>query len=189
MSTPFQKQREAAATLETVYVYDLIPLMEKAVEKVWTRRNRPPVARGRRSRAGSLETPFTLRASKADTTSPSLRPDVLLTAVELVLQPAPNAPTPTSTTSSQHWQLVETTRAAGANTICMVAWKLTLRTPEYPAGRELVVIANDITMQGGTFGPEEDILFDLASKYARQRACLVCMWQPTVERALDWLRS
>ena len=169
VSTPFQKQREAAATLETVYVYDLIPLMEKAVEKVWTRRNRPPVARGRRSRAGSLETPFTLRASKADTTSPSLRPDVLLTAVELVLQPAPNAPTPTSTTSSQHWQLVETTRAAGANTICMVAWKLTLRTPEYPAGRELVVIANDITMQGGTFGPEEDILFDLASKYARQR--------------------
>ena len=81
----------------------------------------------------------------------------------------PTAPTPTPTTSSQHWQLVESTRAPGSNTIGMVAWKVTLRTPEYPAGRELIVIANDITVQAGTFGPEEDILFDLASKYARQR--------------------
>jgi hypothetical protein len=28
-----------------------------------------------------------------------------------------------------------------------VAWKITLHTPEYPEGRQLVVIANDITVQ------------------------------------------
>lgn len=38
-------------------------------------------------------------------------------------------------------------RAAGLNDVGMVAWMLTLRTPEYPEGRQLVLIANDITHQ------------------------------------------
>lgn len=49
----------------------------------------------------------------------------------------------------------------------MVAWKMTLMTPGYPKGRDIVVIANDITHLSGSFGPEEDIVFDLASKYSR----------------------
>ena len=167
--SPFQKQREQAGNLDTIYVYDLVPLLEKAVEKVWTRRARPPVQRGRRSRAGSLEPPFTLRASKADIQSPFVRPDILVTAVELVLQPAAGSPTPTPTTLSDHWTLVESTRAPGCNDIGMVAWRVTLATPEYPKGRDVIFIANDITHQTGTFGPMEDILFDLASKYARAR--------------------
>jgi acetyl-CoA carboxylase / biotin carboxylase 1 len=54
----------------------------------------------------------------------------------------------------------------------MVAWKITLYTPQYPqtvGGREVVVIANDITHQGGSFGTKEDKLFQLASQYARER--------------------
>ena len=167
--TPFQRQREAAANLDTVYLYDLIPILTKAVEKVWARRARAPAHRGRRSRAGSMETPLTLRQSKADTQSAFVRPDVLLTAVELTLQPLPGSPTPTPTTSSDSWTLIETPRAPGLNDIGMVAWRLTLCTPEYPRGRDVIVIANDITHQSGTFGPMEDILFDLASKYARAR--------------------
>ena len=31
----------------------------------------------------------------------------------------------------------------------MVAWKIDLKTPEYPKGREIVVIANDISHQIG----------------------------------------
>lgn len=70
-----------------------------------------------------------------------------------------------------------------------MAWKLTLYTPEFPVtGREVVVIANDIAHRAGppplsflcfspfvdvvllgTFGPQEDLLFNLASIYARQR--------------------
>lgn len=50
----------------------------------------------------------------------------------------------------------------------MVAWKLCLKTPEYPEGRDIVVIANDITHKIGSFGPEEDLLFLRASEYARK---------------------
>ena len=49
----------------------------------------------------------------------------------------------------------------------MVAWLVTLYTPEYPTGREMVVIANDITFANGTFGPLEDIVFERASQFAR----------------------
>lgn len=41
----------------------------------------------------------------------------------------------------------------------MVAWKMTFFTPEYPQGRDVIVIANDITHLIGTFAPEEDVLF------------------------------
>lgn len=50
----------------------------------------------------------------------------------------------------------------------MVAWKATLYTPEYPQGRDVIIIANDITYQIGSFGPDEDYLFKLASELARK---------------------
>ncbi|KAJ3588849.1 hypothetical protein NHX12_009703, partial [Muraenolepis orangiensis] len=51
--------------------------------------------------------------------------------------------------------------------IGMVAWRMTMRTPEYPEGREVVVISNDITHKIGSFGPQEDVLFLRASEMAR----------------------
>lgn len=45
---------------------------------------------------------------------------------------------------------------------------MTLRTPEYPAGREIIVISNDITHKIGSFGPQEDVLFQRASEMARE---------------------
>ena len=47
----------------------------------------------------------------------------------------------------------------------MVAWKMTLKTREYPAGRDIIVIANDITIEIGSFGPREDLLFKVRSLY------------------------
>ncbi|KAI0339517.1 hypothetical protein BDW22DRAFT_1361595 [Trametopsis cervina] len=67
----------------------------------------------------------------------------------------------------EHEQLQEVDRAAGNNTCGMVGWVFTLHTPEYPHGRKAVVIANDITYKIGSFGPEEDNFFHLASEYAR----------------------
>ena len=46
--------------------------------------------------------------------------------------------------------------------IGMVAWKMTLKTPEYPSGRSIIVIANDICHMIGSFGPNEDILFNVS---------------------------
>uniref|UniRef100_A0A8C2U8B6 Acetyl-CoA carboxylase alpha n=1 Tax=Coturnix japonica TaxID=93934 RepID=A0A8C2U8B6_COTJA len=51
--------------------------------------------------------------------------------------------------------------------IGMVAWKMTLKTPEYPEGRDIIVIGNDITYRIGSFGPQEDVLFLRASELAR----------------------
>ncbi|KAI0072645.1 acetyl CoA carboxylase [Panus rudis PR-1116 ss-1] len=93
--------------------------------------------------------------AKARATHPSLTlPKKVLESRELVLD--------------EHDQLQEVDRAPGNNTCGMVGWVFTLRTPEYPQGRRVVVIANDITFKIGSFGPEEDQFFYLASQYARE---------------------
>uniref|UniRef100_A0A4W5JZU3 acetyl-CoA carboxylase n=1 Tax=Hucho hucho TaxID=62062 RepID=A0A4W5JZU3_9TELE len=81
-------------------------------------------------------------------------PSELLTFTELVLDP--------------QGQLVQMNRLPGGNEIGMVAWRMTLRTPEYPAGREIIVISNDITHKIGSFGPQEDLLFLQASEMSRE---------------------
>ena len=85
-------------------------------------------------------------------------PTTKVNAVELVL-----------TKDKRGVEPLETPRPAGTNKIGMLAWLMTLATPEYPNGREIVVISNDITFANGTFGPLEDDVFEKASQYARER--------------------
>jgi len=83
-----------------------------------------------------------------------------------------DAASPANAVDHMDWELVESHRAPGQNTIGMVAWVLTLFTPECPqerGGRKLVIIANDITHRAGSFGTMEDRLFSEASRYARER--------------------
>ncbi|XP_066551671.1 acetyl-CoA carboxylase 1 isoform X9 [Amia ocellicauda] len=80
-------------------------------------------------------------------------PSEALTYTELVLDP--------------QGQLVQMNRLPGGNEIGMVAWRMTLKTPEYPAGRDIIVISNDITHKIGSFGPQEDVLFQQASELSR----------------------
>uniref|UniRef100_A0A8C3EU42 acetyl-CoA carboxylase n=1 Tax=Corvus moneduloides TaxID=1196302 RepID=A0A8C3EU42_CORMO len=80
-------------------------------------------------------------------------PSDILTYTELVLD--------------DQGQLVHMNRLPGGNEIGMVAWKMTLKTPEYPEGRDIIVIGNDITYRIGSFGPQEDLLFLRASELAR----------------------
>jgi len=61
-------------------------------------------------------------------------------------------------------------RIIGSNKIGMLAWLINMKTPEYPEGREIVLIANDVTVQSGSFGVDEDNFFFEASKYAREQA-------------------
>lgn len=49
----------------------------------------------------------------------------------------------------------------------MVAFKMRFKTPEYPEGRDAIVIGNDITFQIGSFGVGEDFLYLRASEMAR----------------------
>ena len=65
--------------------------------------------------------------------------------------------------------LVEQKRLPGENDTGMVAWSLTLFTPEYPTqGRDIILICNDITYMIGSFGLEEDKLFLAALQLARK---------------------
>ncbi|XP_062873532.1 acetyl-CoA carboxylase 2 isoform X2 [Trichomycterus rosablanca] len=64
-------------------------------------------------------------------------------------------------------RLVQMNRLPGDNEVGMVAFRMKMKTPEYPEGREIVVICNDITYQIGSFGPQEDLLFLRASELAR----------------------
>uniref|UniRef100_A0A7N8XUV7 acetyl-CoA carboxylase n=1 Tax=Mastacembelus armatus TaxID=205130 RepID=A0A7N8XUV7_9TELE len=78
--------------------------------------------------------------------------DVLL-CTELVLDP--------------EGRLVQMNRLPGDNDVGMVAFRMKMKTPEYPEGREVIVICNDITHMIGSFGPQEDELFLRASELAR----------------------
>ncbi|XP_041504337.1 acetyl-CoA carboxylase 2 isoform X3 [Microtus oregoni] len=85
--------------------------------------------------------------------SPEKYPKDILTYTELVLD--------------SQGQLVEMNRLPGGNEVGMVAFKMRFKTPEYPDGRDAIVISNDITFQIGSFGIEEDFLYLRASEMAR----------------------
>ena len=50
----------------------------------------------------------------------------------------------------------------------MVAWRFKVHQPEFASARELIVIANDSTLEQGSFGPKEDKLFAAARQQARK---------------------
>lgn len=83
-------------------------------------------------------------------------PDNVMSSVELIVEPDGDR------------GIVEITRLPGQNNVGMVAWRLTLFTPECPSGRDIVVIANDLTYYMGSFGPQEDWVYYRASQYARE---------------------
>ncbi|EOD32164.1 acetyl-CoA carboxylase [Emiliania huxleyi CCMP1516] len=95
---------------------------------------------------------------KASAADPSLSaPAEKVVATELVLSPDGSCVVP-----------LEAPCKPGSNKIGMIAWDVTLYTPEFPAGRTIIVIANDITFMQGTFGPLEDLVFERASQFARE---------------------
>ena len=51
--------------------------------------------------------------------------------------------------------MVKEKRFPGDNKIGMLAWVCNMKTPQYPEGREVVFIANDVTVQSGSFGVQE----------------------------------
>ncbi|KAG8632982.1 acetyl-CoA carboxylase 1 [Manihot esculenta] len=55
--------------------------------------------------------------------------------------------------------LVPVERPAGLNDVGMVAWSMEMSTPEFPSGRTILIVANDVTFKAGSFGPREDAFF------------------------------
>ena len=69
----------------------------------------------------------------------------------------------------QNGHLIKVNREPGHNNIGMVAFEIMVQTPEYPEGRNMIVISNDITYNIGSFGPKEDLFFDKVTNYAREK--------------------
>ena len=145
----YQAKRVAARRAGSTYAFDLPGMLQLGLTMKWiaatngasspreTRkdlggsRKRSPSPRGR-----SMTVPSKI---------PEGVPKDLLTAVELVMD-------------WSKMELVETQRPEGSNDVGMLAWKLTMKTPEYPEGRVVILIANDVTFQAGSFGVREDRL-------------------------------
>ena len=132
-----QQKRLAARRHNTTYCYDFPAVFENALRMTWAER---------------------AAAGEPDAVPPLGK---LVEATELV---------PTAETAGKGFggemELTHMKRSPGQNNIGMVAWLLQLKTPECPAGRQAVAIANDITYASGSFGPNEDGVFRAATEYA-----------------------
>uniref|UniRef100_A0A2P2K1R6 Homomeric Acetyl-CoA Carboxylase Hom-ACCase n=1 Tax=Rhizophora mucronata TaxID=61149 RepID=A0A2P2K1R6_RHIMU len=62
--------------------------------------------------------------------------------------------------------LVPVDRPVGLNDVGMVAWCMEMSTPEFPSGRTILIVANDVTFKAGSFGPREDAFFSAVTDLA-----------------------
>ncbi|KAF3627548.1 Acetyl-CoA carboxylase 1, partial [Capsicum annuum] len=62
--------------------------------------------------------------------------------------------------------LVSVERQPGFNDVGMVAWIMEMSTPEFPMGRKILVVANDVTFRNASFGPSEDAFFQAVTDVA-----------------------
>ncbi|XP_059279749.1 acetyl-CoA carboxylase 1-like [Lycium ferocissimum] len=57
-------------------------------------------------------------------------------------------------------------RQPGLNDVGLVAWVMEMSTPGFPKGRKILVVANDVTLRNGTFGPREIEFFQAVTDVA-----------------------
>lgn len=84
-------------------------------------------------------------------------------ATELVLQPGSRT------------VLSPMARPPGSNDVGVVVWRCTYASAAYPEGRDIVLVANDITHASGSFSPAEDDVFCAAFKLAQDEG-LPCVY-------------
>ena len=145
-------KRLLAKGKETTYVYDFLTLFENAIMKSWEefneRSSAPPA--GQQSFISKLVSYGKTQLSRRREMAP---PDCFKVK-EYALSEGDEG-------------LIEVQRSDGQNDIAMVVWRLSVITPECPGGRDIIVIANDSTVQNGSFGVREDLAFLYATKMAQ----------------------
>lgn len=48
----------------------------------------------------------------------------------------------------------------------MVACRMKMLTSEFPSGRTIFIVSNDVTFKNGSFGPREDVFFKVVTDIA-----------------------
>lgn len=140
-----QQKRLAARRHAVTYAYDYPSVFENALRDIWA-------ARASAGEPGSIP--------------PAGR---LVDAEEYAFSPCSSSPSAPCSDFRNPPPLERVARPTGTNDCGMVAWVLTLRTPECPGGRAVVAVANDITWQSGAFSPAEDALFKAAVALALEQ--------------------
>lgn len=144
-----QQKRFAAQSNGTTYAYDFPEMFRQALMRIW-RSYYSQVASFSASKSRSADkskkqgstdskTLNAMIASAREKTMcelNNLMASDFFSAVELALDPNTK-------------ELVEMNRLPGENDIGMIAWKMRMQTPEYPNGREIIVISNDLTYKIG----------------------------------------
>jgi len=151
-------RRLMAKGKDTTYCYDFLTLFEEAIRNSWSAymASENDDASVPRTAAGVSKW-ITSKASKVFSGRYNQKHEPMrLHSIEMVLNASGEG-------------LAEVTRPPGQNDVAMVAWKLTMSTPEYPEGREIMLIINDVTLQNGSFGVREDQVFLLATEFAQAR--------------------
>lgn len=142
VSQPFeQKRAEAQASSDTLYVYDWPVLFESEARKRWESH----VKLSPRAAVDTRDGDDTFKVEELVLCDPGSK--------------LPLAKGWTARDAELNSILLPISRDAGLNDVGMVAWLISMKTPECPAGRQIVIICNDITFQAGSFGTREDILF------------------------------
>nr|CDS18174.1 acetyl coenzyme A carboxylase 1 [Echinococcus granulosus] len=139
-----QIKRFQAQKYSSTYVYDYPVVFGQVLNEMWNSLGGRPMAAAAAAKSNEPD------KSGRDADSSSH----LLECKELCLNSA--------------GELVHVDRPPCLNKIGMVVWYIVMRTPEYPEGRPLIVIANDVTHNAGSFGPCEDLVFYRASELARR---------------------
>ena len=163
-----QYKRFTAQSNNTTYVYDFPEMFKQALLLLW----KQYIERNKLKEYPIPKDIFIYQELVLDTTKQVNLNDLsLLSPVQL-----PSKPLSTSSKSSsslpfneylQQCGLITRVRPPAENDCGVVAWRFHMKTPECPSGRTIIVIANDITYKIGSFGIEEDLLFQHASELSR----------------------
>uniref|UniRef100_A0A183SYC7 Ras-GEF domain-containing protein n=1 Tax=Schistocephalus solidus TaxID=70667 RepID=A0A183SYC7_SCHSO len=154
-----QLKRFQAQKFNSAYVYDYPALFGQVLRDAWQTYRPSTVYFTLENEDGESQTQksaFTATQEKSVNTEMPGRPfsDYILECTELCLDDS--------------GQLVPVNRVAGLNKVGIVVWKMIMKTLEFPGGRPVIVIANDVTHKAGSFGPAEDLMFYRASELARR---------------------
>ncbi|VDN38287.1 unnamed protein product [Dibothriocephalus latus] len=151
-----QLKRFQAQKFNSAYVYDYPALFGQVLRDDWETYRPNTVLFTLENEGGESPNPKSALTATSEKSEMPGRPfsDYILECTELCL--------------SDSGQLVPVERVAGLNKVGIVVWKMLMKTLEFPEGRPVIVIANDVTHKAGSFGPAEDLIFFRASELARR---------------------
>ncbi len=162
-------QRITAKNLQTTYVYDWPLLFEKALQAIWYdyKSKQKGITQTATFNIGthSARIPSidlmanneeTKQQQSTDEHSDLPFEDNLIQFEEYILD------------NKNNNKLIKVERAPGQNKVAMVVWKVTMKTPQFPSGRSIIIASNDIANNLGTFSLEEDRLYNEACNWAQR---------------------